>query len=60
MARRKAKEKHIRKLTRTGREGRSLGLTIPIDIVNALKLRERQKVVVKKVGKKIIIEDWKK
>ena len=39
--------------------GRSLGLTIPIDIVRSLKLRERQKVVVKQRGRKIVIEDWK-
>lgn len=48
----------IRKLTKTG--GHSIGVTIPIDIVRKLKWRERQKVVVKKVGKRIIIEDWKK
>ena len=33
---------------------------LPIEIVRALKMRERQKVVVKLRGKKIIIEDWKK
>jgi antitoxin component of MazEF toxin-antitoxin module len=59
MSQRKAKNSNIRKLMRTGRDGRSVGLTIPIDIVNDLKLRERQKVVVKKVGKRIVIEDWK-
>jgi len=40
--------------------GRSMGLTIPIDMIRDLKWRERQKVVVKKVGKRLIIEDWKK
>lgn len=57
MARRKLSERNIRKLTRTGR-GRSLGLTLPIEIVRKLKWRERQKVVVKLRGKKIIIQDW--
>jgi antitoxin component of MazEF toxin-antitoxin module len=60
MGRRTLKEKNIRKLTRVGRGGGSLGLTIPIEIVRSLKWRERQKVVVKKIGSKIIISDWKK
>jgi antitoxin component of MazEF toxin-antitoxin module len=55
----KLKDKNIRKLTRMG-GGRSIGLTLPIEIVNKLKWRERQKVRVKLSGKKIIIEDWKK
>ena len=59
MARRSLEERNIRKLTRTGR-GKSIGLTLPIEIVRELKWRDRQKVVVKKSGKKIIIEDWKK
>jgi len=56
MTRRKEKEDNIRKLTRVG--GNSLSLVIPIEIVQELKLRERQKMVVKRSGKKIIIEDW--
>lgn len=55
----KLKDKDIRKLTRMG-GGRSIGLTLPIEIVNKLKWRERQKVRVKLSGKKIIIEDWAK
>ena len=43
-----------------GRTGGSLGLTIPIEIVKELKLKERQKVKVKVERKKIIISDWKK
>jgi hypothetical protein len=57
MPRRKTKEDNIRKLTKVGRS--SLSVIIPIDIVQTLKLRERQKVVVKRAGKKIVIEDWK-
>ncbi len=59
MARRKLSEKNIRKLTRSG-SGKSIGLTLPIEIVKKLKWREKQKVVVHLFGKKIIIEDWKK
>lgn len=57
MTQRKIKEKNIRKLTRVGRS--SLAVVIPLEIVQELKLRERQKVVVKRVGKRIIVEDWK-
>jgi antitoxin component of MazEF toxin-antitoxin module len=59
MARRKLKEKNIRKLTRMG-GGRSMGLTLPIEILHELKWRERQKIKVRKSGSKIILEDWKK
>ena len=59
MAQRKLKEKNIRKLTRMG-GGRSIGLTLPVEIVGNLKWKERQKVVVRQSGKKIIIEDWKR
>jgi len=58
MARQKLEERNIRKLTKIGRQ--SIAVTLPIEIVRELKWRERQKVVVKKSGKKLIIEDWKK
>ena len=54
----KAINKNIRKLTRVGRT--SLSVTIPIEMVKKLGWRERQKVVARQSGKKIIIEDWKK
>ena len=57
MARRKLSERNIRKLTRMG-GGRSLGLTLPIEMMRKLRWRERQKVVVKLRGKKITIVDW--
>ena len=57
MARRKLSDKHIRKLARIG--NKSIGLTLPIEIVRELKWREKQKVVVKKRGKGILITDWK-
>jgi len=54
----KGTNKNIRKLTKTG--GKSIGVTIPIDMIRDLKWQERQKVVVKKVGKRIVITDWEK
>jgi len=59
MPTRKLEDKNIRKLTRMGRAGGSLGLTIPIEIVNELKWKERQKVTVKISRKRVIISDWK-
>ena len=58
MTRRKINEKNIRKLTKVG--GTSYAVTIPIEIIKEFGWRERQKLVVKKQGKKIVIEDWKK
>ncbi len=51
-------KKYIRKVTRVGK--RSLSVVIPAEIVAELKIREKQKVVVKRTGKKIIITDWRK
>jgi antitoxin component of MazEF toxin-antitoxin module len=51
-------KKYIRKVTRVGK--RSLSVVIPAELVDELKIRERQKLVVKRSGKKIIIEDWVK
>jgi len=53
--RRKLEDKNIRKIFR---RGGSLGVTLPAEIANSLKLRKGQKVVVKKQAKKIIISDW--
>ena len=55
--RRKLKEKNIRKITRVGRG--SLAVTLPIEMVQKLKWKERQKVVLSLRGKKITISDWK-
>ena len=49
MARRKLEKRNIRKLTKLG--GRSIGVTIPIEIIRKFGWRERQKVVVKKSRK---------
>lgn len=58
MSRRKLTDKNIRKITKVGKQ--SLSVTLPIEMVRALKWREKQKVVVKKSGSKIIISDWQK
>lgn len=59
MARRSLEDRNIRKLTRTGR-GKSVSVTLPIEYIRALGWKDRQKVTVRKSGKKLIIEDWKK
>lgn len=59
MARKKLSERNVRKLTKMG-GGRSLGLTLPIEMIRKLKWRARQKIMVKLRGRKITIEDWKK
>lgn len=58
MTRRKLEDKNIRKISRIGSS--SLGVTLPIDFLRELKWREKQKVIIKKRGNKITIEDWKK
>jgi len=59
MARRKLNERNIRKIGKFG-GGRSLFVTLPIEIARDLKWREKQKVVIKKRGKGILITDWQK
>ena len=51
-------DKIVRKITKTGKY--TYYVTIPSDYIDELGWRLKQKVVVKKIGKKIIIEDWKK
>ncbi len=55
---RKDSDKNTRKLLRWGKS--SLGITLPRDILNDLGWEEKQKVIAKKRGKTIIIEDWGK
>jgi len=50
-------EKNTRKLTRVGKI--TLSVTIPRDLIVELGWNENQKVVVKKRGQGIVIEDWK-
>lgn len=53
----KLEERNIRKITKMA-GGASFGITLPIEMVRELGWRERQKVVVKKSGSKLVIEDW--
>ncbi|UMX48218.1 MAG: AbrB/MazE/SpoVT family DNA-binding domain-containing protein [Candidatus Nealsonbacteria bacterium DGGOD1a] len=53
---RKTSEKNIRNLTRLGKT--SLSITIPRNLILELGWRKGQKVVVKKRGKGLTIEDW--
>ena len=55
---RKLGKQEIRKLTKVGKQ--SIAVTLPIEIVRELKWREKQKVVVKKSGSKVVIEDWER
>jgi antitoxin component of MazEF toxin-antitoxin module len=52
------KSDNIRKITKNGQG--TYYISIPKDLIKELGLRERQKVVVKKYGKNILIKDWKK
>ena len=56
MARRKMEERNTRKLMKLG--GTSIATTLPIEIIRELGWRAHQKIVIKRKGKQIIIEDW--
>jgi bifunctional DNA-binding transcriptional regulator/antitoxin component of YhaV-PrlF toxin-antitoxin module len=56
MARRKLANRHTRNIQQSHNV---YYVTLPVELVRALKWQERQKVVVKKFGRdKIIIKDW--
>jgi antitoxin component of MazEF toxin-antitoxin module len=50
-------EKYVRKITRVGK--RSLAVVIPAEIVDELKLKEKQKMAITTKDKSIIVKDWK-
>lgn len=50
-------QRNIRKITRTGN---SLNVSIPVEFLDELKWKEKQKVVVKKIRGGVVIRDWKK
>ena len=58
MARRKLQNRNVRKLIRLGK--RSTAVTLPIEVLRELKWNQKQKVVVKKRGKSVMISDWTK
>ncbi|MDA3840493.1 MAG: AbrB/MazE/SpoVT family DNA-binding domain-containing protein [Patescibacteria group bacterium] len=47
---------NVRKLSKTG--SNSYYVVIPKEFIKNLDWQERQKLKVKQIGKKIIIEDW--
>lgn len=53
----KIKNHNIRKIYG---HGNSLGITLPREILNELKWKKGQKLVVKKRGKAILVSDWVK
>ena len=55
---RKQSEQNIRKITKLG--GKSLAITLPVELLEGLKWKEKQKVVVKRVRGGLLIKDWKK
>lgn len=57
MARRKLEDRETRKLSK--RSNGSYAVTLPVEIVRELKWRGGQKLILRKSGDKIIIEDWK-
>jgi len=50
--------KFTRKIIKNGRG--TYYINIPKEIMDSFKLRERQKLTIRRSGKKIIVEDWKK
>ena len=53
----KLKNKNIRKIARIG--NRSLGITLPVEFLDELGWREKQRVVVKRIPGGMVIRDWK-
>jgi len=58
MANRTIKERHIRSLYKTG-GGKSYVVTIPIEHIDDLGWKSKQKLVVRRYGDGILIQDWK-
>ncbi|MBI2013819.1 MAG: hypothetical protein HYS87_03270 [Candidatus Colwellbacteria bacterium] len=57
MVRRQLKNKNVRNIQKNQH---TYYVTLPIEHVKNLKWQERQKVVVTKRGKSLIIKDWEK
>ena len=53
----KPEQKNTRKLIRWGKT--SLGITLPMDIIDELGWREKQKLSVKRVPGGLLIKDWR-
>jgi hypothetical protein len=58
MANKRSDETNIRKLTKIGKK--SIGLTLPIELVRDLGWREKQRVAVKRIKGGLQIRDHRK
>ena len=56
MGRRIIEERNIRNITRNN--SGTYSISLPIEFIRSLGWRERQKVIVRRRGKQLIIEDW--
>ena len=57
MARKKIGDSNIRKLTKLGKK--SIGLTLPIEMVRELGWKEKQRVTVKRISGGLVIRDFR-
>lgn len=57
MANKAKNEKNVRKLTKLG--GKSIGLTLPIELVRELGWREKQRVIVKRIRGGFEVRDYR-
>lgn len=57
MSTRKLEDKNIRKITRVGKS--SLCVTLPVEMVNELGWKEKQKVKASRIKGGIVIRDWR-
>lgn len=59
MSREKLSKRYVRKLGKIGSAtNHSYYVTIPIEFVRNLSWRDNQRLIVKKRGSKLVIEDW--
>ncbi len=54
---RKQSEKNIRKLTKVG--GKTLVVSLPIEVIRELGWKEKQKLIVKRIHGGVTIRDWR-
>ena len=59
MPTKKLADKNTRKLTRMGRAGSSMGITLPKEMIADLGWKERQKVTVKRVKGGLMVRDFR-
>lgn len=58
MADKKTGEEDVRKLTKIGKK--SIGLTLPIELVREMGWKEKQRVTVKRIAGGLVIRDYRK